>query len=56
MQADAEAMTCIDKALLLALFKKLQGANRKIEKLLLKKAIDGKGEWSSGDTGRFKAV
>ena len=44
LQADAQAMTCIDKALLLALFKKLQGANRKIEKLLLKKAIEGKGE------------
>lgn len=43
LQADAEAMTCIDKALLLALFRKLQGANRKIEKLLLMKAIDGKG-------------
>jgi CRP-like cAMP-binding protein len=43
-QADAEAMTYIDKALLLALFKKLQGANRKIEKLLLMKSMDGKGE------------
>jgi CRP-like cAMP-binding protein len=43
MQADAKAMTCIDKALLLALFKKLQGANRKIEKLLLMKSLDGKG-------------
>jgi CRP-like cAMP-binding protein len=44
MQADAEAMKCMDKALLLALFKKLEGANRKIEKLLLMKAVDGKGE------------
>ena len=35
LQADAEAMACMDKALLLALFKKLQGANRKIEKLML---------------------
>ena len=43
LQADAKAMACIDKALLLALFKKLHGANRKIEKLLLMKAIDGKG-------------
>ena len=44
LRADAEAMACIDKALLLALFKKLQGANRKIEKLLLMKSMDGKGE------------
>ena len=43
LQADAGAMACIDKALLLALFRKLQGANRKIEQLLLMKAIDGKG-------------
>ena len=44
LRADAEAMAYIDKALLLALFKKLQGANRKIEKLLLMKSMDGKGE------------
>lgn len=44
LQADAQAMTYLDKALLLALFKKLQGANRKIEKLLLKQSIDGKSE------------
>jgi CRP-like cAMP-binding protein len=31
---DAEAMVYMDKALLLALFKKLQGANRRIEELL----------------------
>ena len=54
LQADAEAMACIDKALLLALFKKLQGANRKIEKLLLMKAIDGKGNSSSGVKDHFK--
>jgi CRP-like cAMP-binding protein len=34
LQADAELMVSMDKALLLALFKKLQGANRKIEKLM----------------------
>lgn len=44
LQADAEAMTYMDKALLLALFKKLQGANRKIEQLLVMRAVDGKGE------------
>lgn len=44
LQADGEAMRHMDKALLLALFKKLQGANRKIEKLLLTKSFDGKGE------------
>ena len=44
LQADAEAMTCMDKALLLALFKKLQGANRKIEQLLLMKPVDVKGK------------
>lgn len=38
LQADPQAMIYMDKALLLALFKKLQGANRKIEKLLLAKA------------------
>jgi CRP-like cAMP-binding protein len=43
LQADGSAMACIDRALLLALFKKLQGANRKIEKLLLMKSIDGRG-------------
>ena len=44
LQADAQAMTCIDKALLLALFRKLQGANRKIETLLLMQAAEGKGD------------
>jgi CRP-like cAMP-binding protein len=44
LQTEAEAMTFLDKALLLALFKKLQGANRKIEKLLLLKSLDGGGE------------
>ena len=40
LQADANAMIYMDKALLLALFKKLQGANRKIEKLLLTKSSE----------------
>ena len=40
LRADADAMACIDKALLRALFNKLQGANRKIERLLLTKSID----------------
>jgi CRP-like cAMP-binding protein len=44
LRTDPDAMTYIDKALLLALFKKLQGANRKIEKLLLMKSFDGKSE------------
>lgn len=35
LQGDAEAMVSMDKALLLALFKKLQRANSKIEKLML---------------------
>jgi CRP-like cAMP-binding protein len=35
LQADAEAMVSMDRALLLALFKKLKAANRKIEKLML---------------------
>jgi CRP-like cAMP-binding protein len=35
LQAHAEVMISMDKALLLALFKKLQGANHKIEKLML---------------------
>jgi len=35
LQADADAMVSMDKALLLALFKKLKGANQKIEKLML---------------------
>jgi CRP-like cAMP-binding protein len=35
LRADAHAMVSMDKALLLALFKKLNGANRKIEKLML---------------------
>lgn len=34
LQADADAMTSLNKALLLALFDKLQGANRKIASLL----------------------
>ena len=34
LQADADAMASINKALLLALFNKLQGANRKIASLL----------------------
>ncbi len=33
-RADPQLMACLDKALLRALFKKLQGANRKIERLL----------------------
>jgi CRP-like cAMP-binding protein len=39
LQADADAMVNMDKALLLALFKKLQGANHKIEKLMLTHSI-----------------
>ncbi len=35
LQSDAHAMVSMDKALLLALFKKLKGANQKIERLLL---------------------
>lgn len=35
LKKNADAMISMDKALLLALFKKLQGANRKIEKLML---------------------
>ena len=35
LRADAHLMVSMDKALLLALFKKLKGANQKIEKLLL---------------------
>lgn len=35
LQADAEIMVSMDKALLLSLFKKLKGANQKIEDLLL---------------------
>lgn len=35
LQANTELMVSMDKALLLALFKKLQGANRKIERLML---------------------
>ncbi|MGZ3241194.1 MAG: cyclic nucleotide-binding domain-containing protein [Burkholderiaceae bacterium] len=34
LQANANAMISLDKALLLALFKKLQGANQKIEELM----------------------
>ena len=33
-RADPQLMACLDKALLRALFRKLQGANRKIERLL----------------------
>jgi CRP-like cAMP-binding protein len=35
LQADAHAMVSMNKALLLALFKKLKGANQKIERLLM---------------------
>ncbi|WP_298923726.1 cyclic nucleotide-binding domain-containing protein [uncultured Ramlibacter sp.] len=35
LQADPHAMVSLDKALLLALFKKLKGANQKIERLML---------------------
>lgn len=35
LRADPDAMVSMDKALLLALFKKLQHANQKIEKLIL---------------------
>lgn len=35
LQSDAQAMVSMDKALLLALFKKLKGANQKIERLML---------------------
>ncbi|MGE4239009.1 cyclic nucleotide-binding domain-containing protein [Ramlibacter sp.] len=35
LQADPHAMVSMDKALLLALFKKLNGANRKIERLMM---------------------
>lgn len=34
LQADPQAMVSMDKALLLALFKKLMGANQKIERLM----------------------
>lgn len=40
LQLDNKAMIYLDKALLHALFKKLQGANRKIEKLLLTQSFD----------------
>ncbi|RYF31304.1 MAG: cyclic nucleotide-binding domain-containing protein [Comamonadaceae bacterium] len=36
LQSDPRAMVSMDKALLLALFKKLKGANQKIERLMLK--------------------
>jgi len=36
LHADPQAMVSMDKALLLALFKKLQGANEKIAKLMLR--------------------
>jgi len=35
LQTDAHARASMDKALLLALFKKLKGANEKIERLML---------------------
>ncbi len=35
LQSDPHAMVSMDKALLLALFKKLKGANQKIERLML---------------------
>lgn len=35
LQSDPRAMVSMDKALLLALFKKLKGANQKIERLML---------------------
>lgn len=35
LQSDAQAKVSMDKALLLALFKKLKGANQKIERLML---------------------
>ena len=35
LRSDAHAMVSLDKALLLALFKKLMGANQKIERLML---------------------
>jgi CRP-like cAMP-binding protein len=35
LRADPQAMVSMDKALLLALFKKLKGANEKIERLML---------------------
>jgi len=41
LQADTEAMVSMDKALLLALFKKLQRANHKIEKLMLVNSMSG---------------
>lgn len=36
LQADPQAMVALDKALLLALFKKLMGANQKIDRLMLR--------------------
>lgn len=36
LQSDPQVMVSMDKALLLALFKKLKGANQKIERLMLK--------------------
>jgi len=36
LKSDAHAMVSMDKALLLALFKKLKGANQKIERLMLR--------------------
>lgn len=39
LQANAEVMISMDKALLIALFRKLQGANKKIEKLMLMNSI-----------------
>ena len=39
LQADPDLMVSMDKALLLALFKKLKGANQKIEELLLQQSM-----------------
>lgn len=41
LQSDAEIMVSMDKALLLALFKKLKGANQMIEELLLVQSMRG---------------
>lgn len=39
LQADAEIKVSMDKALLLSLYSKLKGANRKIEELLLRQSM-----------------
>lgn len=41
LRSDPRAMVSLDKALLLALFKKLMGANRKIERLMLMEGAGG---------------